>query len=678
MVQSIISRSAKIAGKHLGEISVVHLNGFSVPLQKQGASLLRRYRLETVANLVKRDGSLPELVIHQKEKTSRFHISGNTTLLKELLQQGYDIAAPCGGNGRCGKCRVQIHNRNMTHTVEEQRLLSSEERVNGIHLACMVIIDRDLEITLDPCSESAEILTDTNTSIESGNPVVRKKFLALPETTLVDQRCDALRLSDALVRDNMQTGAGEDTALFQPFPLAMLKTLPGTLREKDFQVTVIEVMGRYIGAESGNTTGILYGIAVDIGTTTLAAYLYDLNTLQRISVASALNPQKRYGADVISRIDYSAKSPENARQMSEAIRSALNDLITSLIQARGLKHSDIYAAVLAGNTTMIHLLLELPAVNMATTPFIPVVSSSLILQPSELGLAINPRGRVLILPGVSAYIGADTVAAVLSVSMHRRKEITLLVDIGTNGEIVVGNEEFLCACSTAAGPAFEGANITCGAGCVEGAVSEVFIDRDGEICTRTIGGKKATGICGSGLIDAIACMLQIGVLDETGRILVRDELEQSALRYADRLFEENSQQAFLLETSDNRRVFITQKDVREVQNAKAAIAAGIQVIIRESGLEPEDIHAIYLAGGFGNYMRISSAVATGLLPDKLKDRIFAIGNAAGAGSIHALLSRDDLLEAAKIAGRIKYLELSSRQDFVEAFTDGMFFPGKSN
>ena len=252
-----------------------------------------------------------------------------------------------------------------------------------------------------------------------------------------------------------------------------------------------------------------------------------------------------------------------------------------------------------------------------------------------------------------------------------------MVDIGTYGEIVLGSKSSLYACSTAAGPAFEGANILCGIGGVEGALSDIAICSDGKLQMKTIGGHKPIGICGSGLIDAIACMLEMGIIDETGRIVDEDELPENAEGYKRNLIEKNNQPAFLLvpaaESGHGEEIIITQKDIREVQNAKAAIAAGIRVLIREAGYTAEQIHAAYLAGGFGSYMRIESALKIGLLPSELSGRIQAVGNAAGAGAICSLLSGDELLEADKIAKSIRYLELSSRPDFVSEYTDNMFF-----
>lgn len=614
---------------------------------------------------------LPEIKVNTPENIFTFSVPEGSNLLDALKEQGFSLETPCNGKGICGKCRVLIHN-SIPYTTEEKAHLTPEEIKNGIHLSCMVKVHEDMEVSLKTEQRKVSIVTEANVSETGWNPVVKKSFATLPAPSLEDQRSDEIRLLAAARNDVQNPEEG-----FRNLSLLFLRKLPVILREKNFEVTLIEISGHITGAESGNTVSRNYGVAVDIGTTTIAAYLYDLNDMEMISVASMLNPQKKYGADVISRIEYSSRSPENQSEMSQIIRNALNGLIRQMADAAGIQPGDIYAVTVAGNTTMLHLLLELPSANIASAPFIPVLLSGLVLSPSDVNMDINPYGRVFILPSVSAYIGADTTAAVLSTGIHKKDDISLLVDIGTNGEIVIGNRSFLYACSTAAGPAFEGANISCGIGSIDGAINRVSVSDSGILEIQTIGGYKPVGICGSGLIDAVACMLRIGVMDETGRILDEDELPGNAGIYADRLIEVNSQPAFLLvpagETGHNENIYITQKDIRELQNAKAAIAAGINILISETGSDVCDIKNVYLSGGFGSFIDIDSAVTIGLLPGELSERTRPVGNAAGAGAITALLSETKLAEIIEIADRIKYLELSARPDFTYHYAENMFF-----
>lgn len=625
---------------------------------------------------------MPDIIVHNNQSTTTITADENTNLLATLKKHGISPETPCNGKGICGKCRVQIKDAGIIHTAEEKKLLSEDERKKGFHLACMTRVTGDMDVTIPTVSKDASIMTDTNTIEISGTPLVRKQHHILPAPSIEDQRADDDRMLQAF-RGNQDTAGGKiqgglsSGLSINRFPFGFLGTLPVILRQNDYQVTTVEILGHITGVEARDTSKTMFGVAVDIGTTTLAAYLYDLINGKRMAVRSMLNPQRKHGADVISRIDYASTGDDGGAELARLIRGALNQLIGGLVQDCGLTQNDIYVVTLVGNTTMLHLLLNLPARNIAAAPFIPVTVSGHVLTPPELDLAMNTSGRVIVLPSVAAYVGADTVAAVLSSRMHQTGEITLLVDIGTNGEIVLGNESMMYACSTAAGPAFEGANITCGIGGVDGAISKVSLLNDGAFDYHTIGGHKVTGICGSGLVDAIACMLKTGIIDDTGRIAEKDELPATASMHRDRIVEMNGMRAYVLVPRDpagkTGEILITQKDIREVQNAKAAIAAGISVLIREAGLSSAQIGKVYLAGGFGSYLHIESAIAIGLLPKELSGRIYAIGNAAGAGAIHSLLSQEELYMSGRIAKTIRYLELSSRPDFVSEYTDNMFF-----
>ncbi|NLG89356.1 MAG: DUF4445 domain-containing protein [Clostridiaceae bacterium] len=622
---------------------------------------------------------MPRIIIHKNGHTTEKEVKAGIILLEALRMTGNPPPSPCGGRGSCGKCRVIVNRGINIYTDQENKILSPEEMRKGIHLSCMIHVNDDIEVTLPDIPEKASILTSAELTEVPGMPPVTKEFFSLPVPSLSDQSPDDTRLfrtayetTDNIIKNN---DSFSDRSAYNNLPLEILQTLPEIMRNSGFNVTAIKVLDEITGVESGDTANTLYGIAVDIGTTTLAAYLYDIRNKKLLSVASLLNPQSKYGADVISRIEYTMRNEDNLKKMSSLIRSALNELINELAISVSIRHTDIYAVSLCGNTTMLHFALGLPARNISIAPFIPATLSSLLLKPTELNLSINPYGRVIVLPSVSAYVGADTVGAVLSTGMHDSNDISLLVDIGTNGEIVLGNKSFLYSCSAAAGPAFEGANISCGTGGVEGAISEVFVTTEGTLGINTIGNQKAVGICGSGLIDTIACMLDAGIIDETGRITDNTSLIPPGLR--NRVIEINNQPAFILlnagETASGEPIFITQKDVREVQNAKAAIAAGIKILADKTEIDISDIKHVYLAGGFGSFMRISSALRIGLLPKELSGRISAVGNAAGAGAIRVMLSKDEYIAARETAKRIKYVELSADPLFVDSYTDNMFF-----
>ncbi|MDD4496427.1 MAG: ASKHA domain-containing protein [Eubacteriales bacterium] len=416
------------------------------------------------------------------------------------------------------------------------------------------------------------------------------------------------------------------------------------------------------------------GFAVDIGTTTIVAYLYDLNKGQRIDVRAELNPQRVYGADVISRIAYTNQSKENSDRMHEVLINALDRMFSSLVSKNGLDNVKVSKVLFAGNTTMLHFLMELPAASLAVTPFTPVTVDLVRMKSSKLGLKAFPEAEAIILPGVSAYIGADTVAAVLSSRMYESKKICLLLDMGTNGEIVLGNSEWMLSCSAAAGPAFEGANIECGSGSVEGAIDAVVLFEN-EITYSAIGDMKATTICGSGLVDAAAVMLRLGVLDTTGRIIDKNEVHEDKIRK--RLIEIDGSRAFTISYPENAAesgtIYLTQKDIRELQKAKGAIYAGILILIERAGIRPGDIEKVYLAGGFGSMMNPRSAVDIGLLPSELESKVEALGNAAGQGAIECLLNEGALNMVNKISRKISNIELSNTPEFIELYIESMGF-----
>lgn len=624
---------------------------------------------------------MPEITVHYCGKTKVLNADKGDSLLDVLHRHGFFIESPCNGNGTCGKCRVFVNGGNLPYTREENEVLSEDEKQKGVHLSCRIKITGGMEVTLPEKGMNASVLTDIIMEQVSGSSLIKKYAINMDEPSIHDQRPDDDRVLHYFNASFRVSKESDPEGLLKPqlekIPLPVLKQLPYVIRQNSYQVTVIEASNEITGVESGNTEKILSGVAIDVGTTTIAAYLYDLNDKKLIAAESMLNPQKKYGADVISRIDYASGSEDKAVEMTDTIRDALRELVKKLAYKAGHSLSDIYLAAIVGNTTMIHILLGLPCFNIAVAPFIPVTLSRRMLHPEKIGLEMNKYGRVIVMPSVSAYIGSDTVAAVLSARMHLATDINLIVDIGTNGEIVLGNRDEMYACSTAAGPAFEGANILFGTGGIEGAINEVFIGNNGELEIKTIGGSEPCGICGSGIVDAVSCMLKAGVLDETGRILDKDELPHKAAVYRDRLVKVNGQSAFVLAGANTAvhggPIVITQKDIREVQNAKAAIAAGIRMLAKEAGYSIRSIQKVYLAGGFGNYMRVESAINIGLLPKELESRVYAIGNAAGAGASFSLLSGKEYSDACRIPGKIRYVELSANPEFVNEYTENMLF-----
>lgn len=601
--------------------------------------------------------------LHKNGRVIELKAEHGMNLLEFLRNHSVEVESPCGGKGKCGKCRVIVKGLLENPSEKEKRLLGERAIMNGYRLACYNHISSDLEIFLDSGEKEAAIMTAMHERTVLLNPVVKKTHVKMDIPNIHDQLSDADRIMNAL---NMQ---GKISSL------EIIRSLPDVTRQENFEATVACLDGEIIAIEPGNTTYSLYGIAMDIGTTTIASYLYDLVSGKRVDVHSVLNPQRKYGADVLSRIDYTLKSHDALVEVNKAIIDCINDTVEYFARRDGVDKNRIYACVFVGNTTMMHLLMGISPENIAISPFIPATTGSHIFKARELGIDINENGRAIVFPSVSGYIGADIVAGVLSSRMYMDDQVSLLIDIGTNGEMVLGNNKWLYACSTAAGPAFEGTNIRNGVGGVKGAIDRVWFKDDIEF--STIGHEKAIGICGSGIIDAIAGMLDKGVIDETGRIVDLEEANGLPEEYARRIIEIDGQRSLLLLKSEEGAAFmdiaITQKDVREMQNAKAAIAAGIKILMKQAGVSAEEVKKVYLAGGFGNYINVDSALKIGLIPDALRGRIESIGNSAGAGAVEGLLSRDSLDEAEKIRKKVKYIELSALPEFVDEYVENMFF-----
>lgn len=411
----------------------------------------------------------------------------------------------------------------------------------------------------------------------------------------------------------------------------------------------------------------LCAMAFDIGTTTVVGYLLNLEAGETLSTVSVLNPQSKFGADVIARANYAMK--HGGEMLANTIREALSKLITDALAEVGLEKEQLYLITVVGNTCMHHLLLGIPTKSLVLAPYKPAVVEPQRLRAVEYGLDANENAQLLVLPNISGFVGADTVGAILSSGIDREEPVTLLIDIGTNGEMVLGNKERLYACSTAAGPAFEGALISIGMRGAKGAIDHADFT-GGNLNLSVIGDVKAIGICGSGLIDVLAELVKYGIIDETGKIVSADELtDEDAVKLAAHIGEKDRMRVFWL-TED---LCLTQKDVREVQLAKAAIASGIELLMRRLGVSTDDIDRVMLAGAFGNYMAPKSACGIGLIPRELEDKIIPIGNAAGQGARMVALSKDEYLHSSLIGERTQYLELAGVPEFNDVFMDKMEF-----
>lgn len=413
-----------------------------------------------------------------------------------------------------------------------------------------------------------------------------------------------------------------------------------------------------------------YLAAFDIGTTTIAAYLLDGQDGRELCAASSLNPQAAYGADVISRANYNLK--HGSQELADCIHKAIDELTGELAKKAKIQREEILRICLVGNTCMHHIFFQYPMDALARAPYEPYKREMFRGEAADFDIHIHPQGELVFLPVIAGFVGADTMGCVLTLQPDEREEITLMIDIGTNGELVLGNKERMICCSTAAGPAFEGAKIECGMRGAKGAIDHVSIQGD-EICCSVICGGVPCGICGSGLIDAVACLRRAGLIEESGRLLSRAEAEDQGLKFAGHITEKNKMPAFLFDPA-NPDVYLSQKDIREVQLAKGAISAGLLLMEQQMGITHGDIRQVYIAGAFGNYMDPDRACDIGLLPDGLRGRITGVGNAAGEGAKIALMNAEECRKTEALKDQIEFLELAVMPQFQDCFVDELEFP----
>lgn len=600
-----------------------------------------------------------ELVVHE-----------GITIKEAIAISGLDFDFPCGGRGRCGKCRIKILEKVLPPTEKEIKYLDKKELLEGIHLACEIKIYDDIIVQLNTGKEQVHnILLSSVERAFTIEPLLKKNYLEVELPSLNDQKSDLKRLKEMLT---LQNDNYEDLKIGIP----ILQDLPFLLREAQHHITVVTDNNEILGIERGDTTEKMLGVAFDIGTTTIVAYLLDLYTGKELAVASSLNPQVKFGADVISRTTYANQNIDGLKIMQASLLKVLDKLIGDTLEKSGMLREEVYSISVVGNTCMHHLFLGISPRYIAAVPYVPVVGEPLSLKASDFQFHINPAGRVFLLPNIAGFVGADTVAVILATEMDKSEDIKLAIDIGTNGEMVLGSSENLFACSTAAGPAFEGAQISSGMRGAVGAIDHVHFN---ETMTYTvIGNEKPQGICGSGLLDTIAGLVELGIINKRGRLLSPEQFTNPTAKfYENHIIEHEGANAFLVipkgETDHGRPIMITQNDITSLQLAKGAISAGIKILVEECGITIADIKEVLLAGAFGNYMDPRSACIIGLIPMELENKIRMVGNAAGTGSKLALLSKSEYNRSDTIATTVKYIELAAQKHFNKEFAKGMQF-----
>ena len=580
----------------------------------------------------------------------------NDNLLKILRENNVEVNNNCGAKGKCGKCKVKILNEEyLKFTKSDEVHLSKDELDKGIRLSCMINIEDDIEIELINSKDDIQVLTDlydNNTSLDID---IKKIYLELEKPSLMDQRDDVKRVKDSLDMKDLYIDK------------KTLGSISNILEKNNYKVTFTTYNNKLLHIQGNNREKYKYGIALDLGTTTMALYLLDLNEGRIISVLSKVNAQRSYGSDVISRINYTMENKNGLEELSKCVINQINEMIDEISKINNINKDEIYNIVVVGNTTMIHMLMKVPCKNIAIAPFIPSFTEK--YECGALDIGINLNGIISLPPSISAYVGSDISAGILSSNMSKNDKYSLLLDIGTNGEIALGNKDRILTCATAAGPAFEGTNIKYGVGGIKGAISSIDLSKDK--IYETINDETPCGICGSAVLDITSELLKYEIIDETGRMIDYDEVENEYLRK--RLNKDKSIKEFIIFQDDNKKISFTQKDIREVQLAKASIYAGIEVLLNESNLTYDDIENVYIGGGFGNFMNVESAVNIGMIPESFKNKIKSIGNCAGKGAIDFLISEENKKEIVKIVDKCEYIELSKSKSFQEFYIDSISF-----
>ena len=622
------------------------------------------------------------IVLEFEPISRRVYYSFGKSFYDLLIKNDIRIRSICGGLGKCGKCKVLIqqgYNHLTTPTEKEKELIPQVNIERGWRLACQTFVDTNLTDSIEKTTtshikvflpeyllmEDIEILTS---GVDRGvklNPAIKKVFIVVDKPTLEKPIPDLER-----IRTSLLSKYKEDRSYL--FDFNLIKKVPAILRKKDHNITLtISNEEEIIECEPGDNIKENFGIAFDIGTTTIVGYLISLNDGKIYSIASKLNPQTLYGEDVVTRITHIKNNENGLKQLNSVVIEALNEIIQMNCKKAKIQQSQIYEATVVGNSVMHHIFLGLDPINIGLSPYIPITQHGMNIKARILNLDISHQANVYILPIIAGFVGADTMGVILSSHVDEEKDLTLIIDIGTNGEIILGNRNILAAGSCAAGSALEGAHIKDGMRAAAGAIDSIKIDsNDFNVSYTTIKNKKPLGICGSGLIDAVAEMLKAKILTRSGsfnkefidhkRFIKTDNNTEFIIAHKD-------------ENSLNRDIKISQKDVREIQMAKAAFYSGTMIILNAINGKSE-IKQAYLAGAFGNYINKENAKFIGMIPDIANDKIYQIGNAAGVGAQNCLLNKEMRDKAEILLKHIKYVEIATKKEFQKEYTEAMYFP----
>jgi len=607
-------------------------------------------------------------------------IEKGKTILDSAFKGDLFINALCGGDGTCGKCKV-ILSDGKVESLPTTHITEAEARRRYV-LACRTKVMGDLEVLIPEESklDKSQILVGdypqfpgSQAAVSLGaeqfkkEPLVSRIYLKLSPPSLDDSMADYERLCQSIM---VKTGIPLEKLTTN---FTALKHLPAILRDSKWKVTVtlgyrgstVEILEVQPGDVSANN----YGVAVDVGTTTVVAHLLNLSSAETIDIEATYNSQIKYGDDYIQRIIY-AEQHDAMEIMQEVLTEDVNYLISTLVKRNKLSIHDINSVVCAGNTVMTHFLLGLDPINIRKEPYLPTASFVPPLRADVVGIKINKYGLLYTLPCVGAYVGGDISSGVLAVRLDNAEVLSLLIDIGTNGEIVLGNKDWMVCCSASAGPSFEGSGISCGMRAAKGAIEKVNITKNYDVICKTIGDTPPSGICGSGLLDCLANLVRSGVIDRTGNF--QKGIDTDRLRKTDDGYE------FILvhrdETATKKDIVITQADIQNLIRSKAAVYSAISTLLESMSMSVSDIEQVYLAGGFGNYLDIRSAITIGMLPDISVSKVQFVGNTSVIGAKMALFSKDAYETARAIASKMTYFDLMCNNKYMEEYVSANFLP----
>ena len=596
---------------------------------------------------------MPKITVQPAGKSYEYTVG--KTLLEILLAEKIFVDNPCNGKGVCGKCRVKILGGNIPEACEtERKLLKSEELEAGIRLSCLVRPEDDLEIELLGKERKHEVLTTGYIPDFTFDCDIEKRVIEIHKPTLSDQTPWEDQIKEQLRMDNIS------------FPALQSATFaPG-------QVTVVLHNGEVIQVEEGDTSDSLYGVAIDIGTTTVVCALIDMHTGKELANASMINAQKHFGLDVLTRITYELEHPlDGVEKLRGAIVESINDMIQDICGQAGVLKEQIYEITVGANCTMMHMLLGIDATPIGRAPYAPMFVKSMVIPADSIGIHAAKGARLYCLPSVSAYIGADIVAGAYVCELEKEKGNVLFIDIGTNGEIVLSSHGKLLCCSCAAGPALEGMNISSGMRAAEGAIEDVEITEEG-VKLKVIGDEPPIGVCGSGILAVVKELLKSGLVRKDGAFIKKDKLEETDYRYP--MLQLDGRKREFIMTESPEKLLITQGDVRQVQLAKGAILSGFIALLNKAGIQMEDLDKVMIAGQFGAHLPADSLTGTGILPQEVEDRLVYVGNSSKTGAYMALMSAQVKREMEELAHNMDYMELGATQGYERLFSDCLIFP----